>query len=80
MNASTNAVRRIATLDIETVSLDPNDPKGALDAMTGRIVCIGLLFDDGEKLKTQCVENRLPQFSTHYFCVENPSFSFLPSR
>jgi predicted 3'-5' exonuclease similar to PolB exonuclease domain len=42
--------RRITTLDIETVSLDPADPKGALDAMFGRIVCIGLLFDDGQKL------------------------------
>lgn len=42
--------RRIATLDIETVSLDPSDPKGALDAMFGRIACIGLLFDDGQRL------------------------------
>ena len=43
-------VRRIVTLDIETASLYPADPKGALDALTGRIVCAGLLFDDGERL------------------------------
>lgn len=43
--------RRIVTLDIETVSLDPNVPKGALDAMSGRIVCICLLIDDGSTLK-----------------------------
>lgn len=42
--------RRVVAMDIETVSLDPSDPKGALDAMTGRIVCIGLLFDDGARL------------------------------
>lgn len=49
MNSQTQA-RRIAVLDIETVSLDPADSKGALDAMTGRIVSIGLLFDDGQRL------------------------------
>jgi hypothetical protein len=32
------------------VSLNPGDPKGELDALTGRIVCIGLLFDDGESV------------------------------
>jgi len=40
--------RRITVVDIETVSLDSTDSKGALDALTGRIVCIGLLFDDGQ--------------------------------
>lgn len=43
--------RRIVALDIETVTLDPNVPKGALDALTGRIVCIGVLIDDGSTLK-----------------------------
>jgi hypothetical protein len=43
--------RRLVALDIETVSLDPNVPKGALDALTGRIVCICLLIDDGSTLK-----------------------------
>ena len=39
--------RRTVVLDIETVALDPNDEKGALDAMTGRVVCIGMMMDDG---------------------------------
>ena len=43
--------RRIVVVDIETVSLDPNLDKGALDALTGRIVCIGMLMDDGTCLK-----------------------------
>jgi predicted PolB exonuclease-like 3'-5' exonuclease len=42
--------RRTVVLDIETVSLDPNLAKGALDALTGRIVCIGMLIDDGTRL------------------------------
>jgi predicted PolB exonuclease-like 3'-5' exonuclease len=48
--ASTHASRdrRIVVLDIETVALDPNEDKGALDALRGRIVCIGMLIDDGE--------------------------------
>ena len=45
--------RRIAVLDIETVSLDPTDPRGALDAMTGRVACIGLLIDDGHQVHQQ---------------------------
>jgi len=39
---------RTVVLDIETVALDPSDQKGALDAMSGRVVCIGMLIDDGE--------------------------------
>lgn len=38
-------------LDIETVALDPSDEKGALDAMTGRVVCVGMLIDDGREAK-----------------------------
>jgi len=49
-NVTQQSFRRIATLDIETVPLDPADSKGALDAITGRIVCAGMLFDDGERL------------------------------
>ena len=45
-----NQFRRLVTVDIETVSLNPSDVKGALDALTGRIVCIGLLIDDGEHI------------------------------
>lgn len=43
--------RRTVVLDIETVALDPNDEKGALDAMTGRVVCVGMLIDDGREAK-----------------------------
>jgi len=39
--------RRTVVLDIETISLEPTDEIGALDAMTGRVVCIGMLMDDG---------------------------------
>jgi DNA polymerase elongation subunit (family B) len=39
--------RRIVVVDIETVTLDSTNDKGALDAMTGRVVCIGMLIDDG---------------------------------
>jgi predicted PolB exonuclease-like 3'-5' exonuclease len=38
--------RRLVVLDIETAALDPTDEKGALDAMSGRVVCIGILIDD----------------------------------
>jgi DNA polymerase elongation subunit (family B) len=37
---------RRLVVDIETAALDPTDEKGALDAMSGRVVCIGLLIDD----------------------------------
>ncbi len=40
--------RRTVVLDIETVALDPSQEKGALDSLTGRVVCIGMLIDDGE--------------------------------
>ena len=43
--------RRTVVLDIETVALDPSDEKGALDAMTGRVVCVGMLIDDGKEAK-----------------------------
>ena len=43
--------RRTVVLDIETVALDPSDEKGALDAMTGRVVCVGMLIDDGREAK-----------------------------
>ena len=42
--------RRLVVLDMETVALDSGIPKGALDAMNGHIVCIGLLIDDGVRL------------------------------
>src|SRR5579885_2939799 len=42
------ADRRTVVLDIEAVALDPSQEKGALDAITGRVVCVGLLIDDGD--------------------------------
>ena len=41
------AGRRTVVLDIETVSLDEENEQGALNAMSGRVVCIGMLIDDG---------------------------------
>jgi DNA polymerase III epsilon subunit-like protein len=41
---------RIVVLDIETVSLNPQDPEGCFDAMTGRIASIALLIDTGYDL------------------------------
>src|ERR1019366_1436292 len=49
-NLQSTQYRRTVVLDIETVSLDPNLAKGALDALTGRIVCVGMLIDDGKIL------------------------------
>lgn len=43
--------RRNVVIDIETVALDPSDPKGALSAITGRIVCVCLLIDDGNEVR-----------------------------
>jgi len=42
---------RTVVFDIETVALDPSDEKGALDAMTGRVVCVGMLIEDGREAK-----------------------------
>ncbi len=39
--------RRNLFLDIETIPNSYDDPEGALSALRGRIVCIGLLIDDG---------------------------------
>ena len=41
---------RHVTLDIETVSTHPEEPKGALSALTGRVACICMLVDDGVQL------------------------------
>lgn len=35
---------------LETVSLGPADSQGTLSALAGRIVCIGMRFDDGESI------------------------------
>lgn len=49
--AQSTQFRRTVVVDIETVTLDPNLVKGALDALTGRVVCIGMLIDDGAQLE-----------------------------
>jgi 3'-5' exonuclease len=54
-NFAATQYRRIVVLDIETVTLDPLNAKGALDALTGRIVCAGLLFDDGKTRVEQVI-------------------------
>jgi predicted PolB exonuclease-like 3'-5' exonuclease len=54
-NLQSTQYRRTVVLDIETVSLDPNLAKGALDALTGRIVCIGMLIDDGARLDEMAI-------------------------
>lgn len=41
---------RKVVLDIETASLDSRETKGALAALTGRIVCICLLIEDGQSV------------------------------
>jgi len=43
--------RRNVVIDIETAAHDPADPKGALSALSGRIVCVCLLIDDGEEIR-----------------------------
>lgn len=49
--APASEVRRTVVVDIETVALDPTVEKGALGALTGRVVCICLLVDDGTAAK-----------------------------
>ena len=39
---------RTVVLDIETASLKPSDEQGALNAMTGRVVCIGMLIEEND--------------------------------
>jgi predicted PolB exonuclease-like 3'-5' exonuclease len=51
MNIKPTPSRRNVVIDIETISLDPNDPKGALSAINGRVVCICLLIDDGTQMR-----------------------------
>ena len=51
MKINPSAFRRNVVLDIETVGPVPDGPKAALSALTGRIVYICLLVDDGSELK-----------------------------
>jgi DNA polymerase elongation subunit (family B) len=54
-NPQSTQFRRTVVLDIETVALDSNLAKGALDALSGRIVCIGMLIDDGARLDEMAI-------------------------
>jgi len=66
--------RRIVVVDIETVPLNPSDPKGALDALTGRIVCIGLLFDNGEKVtETTIVDQDEHRLLEEFWAMVRPT-------
>jgi hypothetical protein len=42
--------RRHIYLSIATISTDPDDIAGAFSSLTGRIVCISMLIDDGRKI------------------------------
>lgn len=53
MKIKPTATRRNVFIDIETVTLDSKDDKGALSAVTGRIVCICLLIDDGSTIREE---------------------------
>ena len=53
MNLKPTPNRRNLYLDIETATLDDANPKGALSALTGRIVCICTLADNGRELQEE---------------------------
>lgn len=57
MKIKPSPTRRNVALDIETVSLDPAVPEGALSATTGRIACICLLIDDGNTIVESSLMN-----------------------
>ena len=67
MRITPTASRRNIVIDVETIPLDPTDPKGALSAATGKIVCICLLVDDGKTIVEESIadvneQNILTQF------------------
>jgi DNA polymerase III epsilon subunit-like protein len=73
-NLQTTQYRRIVVLDIETVSLDPNLAKGALDALTGRIVCICLLVDDSGSLTEVAIAGEdEAQILTEFWATIHPT-------
>ena len=61
-----NGGKRIVTLDMETIGLDPSDPDAALgrgnkNAAPGemcQIVCIGLIIEEGGSLTEKVIANR----------------------
>lgn len=70
--------RRIVVLDIETVAIDPKEQKGALESLSGRIVCVGLLFADGHSATEIAIadedERRLLR---QFWSAVNPSDVFV---
>jgi DNA polymerase elongation subunit (family B) len=56
LNLPATQYRRMV-VDIETIPSDPNLARGALDALTGRIICIGMLIDDGACLSEIAIAN-----------------------
>jgi DNA polymerase III epsilon subunit-like protein len=73
-NLQSTQFRRTVVLDIETVSLDPNLAKGALDALTGRIVCIGILIDDGVRLAEMAIASEdEAQILTEFWATIHPT-------
>lgn len=73
-NLESTQYRRTVVLDIETVSLDPNLAKGALDALTGRIVCIGILIDDGVRLAEMAIASEdEAQILTEFWATIHPT-------
>jgi DNA polymerase elongation subunit (family B) len=53
MNLRPTPDRANVFLDVETTTLDNENPKGALSALTGRIVCVCTLRDNGTTLTEQ---------------------------
>lgn len=73
-NLQPTQYRRTVVVDIETVALDPNLAKGALDALTGRIVCIGLLVDDGVQITWLAIaEEDEAQILTEFWATIHPT-------
>ncbi len=72
-SARASADHRMVVLDIETVALDPTDDKGALDAMSGRVVCIGMLIDDGQMVsEITCADEDERRLITHFWRTVAP--------
>ncbi|MGA2923277.1 MAG: ribonuclease H-like domain-containing protein [Candidatus Sulfotelmatobacter sp.] len=73
-NLESTQYRRTVVLDIETISIDPNLAKGALDALTGRIVCIGMLIDDGAQITELAIaEEDEAQILTKFWATIQPA-------
>jgi DNA polymerase elongation subunit (family B) len=73
-NLQPTQYRRVVVVDIETVAVDPNLAKGALDALTGRIVCIGMLIDDGAQITELAIaEEDEAQILTKFWATIQPA-------